>query len=265
MCIRYPCNIDNCNLCFRSNVCQVCAPGYTLNNQTNQCQAYTVQGSNCPTNCISCGSNGCQQCLNGYRLYQGLCVCNFQNCLECLGGEFCTKCADSLMPTFVANDGGCVPNVKVDMQCNVDNCLQCYGQNQCGLCYPGFNLNSAGMCVQNDCPEMQNCELCSISQNLCFLCQPGFIQPMLFSPVCEPLSGDYSCNVMGCSICESSTACQMCQETYSLNPDKTCSPASCTQNCMVCFHGNACIACSMGYYLNTDYTCQMMPTNSSNP
>lgn len=69
LCVRYPCEIENCNYCFRSSFCIVCAEGFTLNPSTNVCEVYTVQGNNCPDNCIACNENGCQTCLNGYQIY----------------------------------------------------------------------------------------------------------------------------------------------------------------------------------------------------
>lgn len=153
--------------------------------------------------------------------------------------------------------------------CKVANCFQCIVQNRCGMCDPGFSLHSNGSCIQNSCSNMTNCALCSASQSFCFLCQPGHIQSLLLGSSCEPLysSSDYSCEVMGCAICESSSTCQMCHETYNLNSNKTCSPSECTANCMICLHNNACLICDGNFYLNNNFECQAYPTysNSSTP
>ena len=80
-CLSIPCTINNCAYCFHSTVCLVCKQGYNLVN--NVCTSY-VAPSNCNVpNCVACSNNVCTSCLNGYLLYNGTCVCNFQNCLAC--------------------------------------------------------------------------------------------------------------------------------------------------------------------------------------
>lgn len=85
--------------------------------------------------------------------------------------------------------------------------MNCLNTNICSQCDNGFNLQTDGTCLQNTCNRINNCTLCSINQKICYLCNPGYIQNTLFGPACVAISANYSCNVAGCAVCQSSSVC----------------------------------------------------------
>ena len=263
-CLGFPCPIANCAYCYNSNTCLVCSVGYTL--QNGACTSYTLAAacSSIPY-CASCNTTAttptCSSCVNGYLLYNNTCVCNFQNCLQCQGSAFCTECA---FPTIapIIGGGGCIPEVNSFVLCAVANCQQCGSVNMCSLCDAGYSLNSTGCCVQNVCDNNKNCLLCSVNQDICFLPKQGYIQSTLFGPNTTAIPANYSCNVLGCAVCSSSSQCAQCLPFYNLNRG-LCDPISCTDNCVLCYETNNCTVCDFTYYLTSSFTCA--PVNSSIP
>lgn len=257
-CLGFPCQLSNCAYCYNSDVCLVCSEGYNLIN--GNCTQYN---NTCNVNnCANCSSGTCQSCINGYTLYNGVCVCNIQNCLECQGAEFCVSCAFPTIATIV-NSAGCVPEIIPYSLCNVPNCQQCNRPNLCAACDPGFALQSNGTCSQITCNSNSNCQLCSENGDICFLPLPGYIQENLFSGNAIPIPSNYSCTVDYCQYCNtSSTSCSQCLPFYSLNRGQ-CDPISCVDNCILCYETNNCTVCEFSYYLTTDFTCA--PLNSSVP
>ena len=151
-CVGYPCQIENCAYCYRSSVCIVCEQGFTLNPESSLCEAYTMP-VNCANSahCVECTDGACTTCVNGYVIFEGTCVCDFQNCLECMGGAFCTNCTWPSIPAY-ENGGGCIPMYSVNL-CNVENCAECFAVNQCSLCAVGYYLDESGVCMLNSCSD----------------------------------------------------------------------------------------------------------------
>lgn len=256
-----PCNISNCAYCFQSSICYVCKAGFNLVN--GSCTNYTVE-VNCTTpNCVSCyANNSCKACLKGYVINNGECVCGIQNCISCQG-LFCTQCA---FPTFanMAENSVCLPEIIPNIYCNVSNCRNCMGLGICAQCADGYSLQPNGTCIINSCDPDSNCSLCSSNQYICYLCKPGYIQSSLLnSSNCIQISTNYSCEVLGCTICQlnTPTICETCSPFYTKSPAGQCNPIKCLPNCAYCLTSNTCLLCSFGYYFTNASTCN--PNNST--
>lgn len=169
----------------------LCKEGYTLSN--NVCTAYTVPSTCTKPYCTACNSSGaCTTCISGYTLYEGYCVCSFQNCLACMGDGFCNVCAFPTQATYLASKA-CLPQILPFTLCNVQFCTSCSVKNVCTECDLGYTLQKNGTCLKNTCNSTSNCQLCSTDRNLCFLCNTGYIQDGLFSGNCSALSANYEC------------------------------------------------------------------------
>lgn len=92
--------------------------------------------------------------------------------------------------------------------------------NRCAECAPGFTLLANGTCSKIDCDN--NCVYCDEADNICFECEVGRIPNDFLGNECVELSDNYACEVEGCGICETSTTCQLCLQTYELTANKTC-------------------------------------------
>ena len=190
-------------------------------------------------------------------------MCNFQNCLSCMGGAFCQVCAFPTTSTLI-NSPGCLPSVVAATKCSVNNCQNCITPNVCGECDAGFTLQADKTCKQNSCSDDSNCLLCDVKENICLMCNEGYLQSEFLGTNCVEISDGYSCEVQGCGVCETSDTCDTCLYTYELTSDKQCDKISCVDNCLICFESDTCFLCSIGFYLNTDNQCAPLSDDASN-
>ena len=105
-CIKLNCNdsVANCQNCIESGKCIGCKPGYLLQNSTNGTVTCTLASTivNCgATNCVACNSTNssyCMTCAAPYKAVNGVCVCNFQNCMDCSSSAlWCNLCPQPLI------------------------------------------------------------------------------------------------------------------------------------------------------------------------
>lgn len=76
--------VKNCANCIENGKCIACQVGFNLQNSTNGTVTCTPINSTCVDNCVTCSSTGsCITCASPYIALNGICVCSFQNCLEC--------------------------------------------------------------------------------------------------------------------------------------------------------------------------------------
>jgi proprotein convertase subtilisin/kexin type 5 len=114
-------------------------------------------------------------------------------------------------------------------------------------------------CMMNNCSTLSNCQLCDQYAYECHLCNPGYmVDNLLQGGKCLPVNQNYSCNIMGCAVCNSTNnaICSSCLPTYNFM-NGTCVAYTCSiANCYLCLMNNICTVCDTGYYLAIGGTCQ---------
>lgn len=227
-CVQMPCtnNVTNCVSCVGNGTCQACAQGYNLLNSTGNTSCVAAPAfQNCSIpHCITCsqGNPGqCSQCAAQYKLINGQCYCNFQNCLDCSSSSLmCDLCPLPLQASMF--EAGCTPAPSLRLTCTVSDCSACLTETQCAICTFGFQLTAAFTCVQNNCTALglSNCQICDKWGITCQACQPGFMPSNLAQGgQCLPINPNYTCSVPGCSACSSTDnqVCVACLPTYTFN------------------------------------------------
>jgi proprotein convertase subtilisin/kexin type 5 len=280
--------MSNCLNCTASNSCSACQSGFSLysNSCLYTCPASTVSVTNastlqasclaCPSNCLSCSSLAapqCNNCLNGFYLYNGGCLSNCSSvslyvsyqmtcavcqCLTCSTFAFnCTACANPYnlynSQCILSCPNGYYASSNICLPCTV-NCLSCTSSSQCQYCFIPYALYTVNATTST-------CNL---------ICPNGTIttiDTVSFKYVCESCGGF-------CQTCQTSiTYCLSCISGYILNNNtcvstcpvgtwqiagicKICSPA-----CQACSASNPynCSQCASNYFYS-NYSC-----NSSCP
>mmetsp|Transcript_53134 Transcript_53134/g.78855 ORF Transcript_53134/g.78855 Transcript_53134/m.78855 type:complete len:1040 (+) Transcript_53134:84-3203(+) len=161
------CDLDGCSTCLLQAAsddasedtysCKECADGYYMNNQ-DTCSVCSV------TECAVCDLSGdCEECNDGFSLFDGACTSCPDNCLDCTGDSTtCKRCDDAYE---VLDDGSCG---EVDNDCG-DNCLVCGAQGVCKSCMNTYFRDTDNVCEA--C--MDNCASCS-GASTCNECLSGF-------------------------------------------------------------------------------------------
>lgn len=243
-----PCD-KNCITCAGTPTnCTTCPPGQ--NNNGGIC-------GGCPRNCISCAnSTSCLTCNRGFVAVNGVCRGCSSSCSNCSATNItqCTSCAGGLNLI----NSACV-------SCP-SNCQAC-NNGICTTCIPGFNPNSAGLCVPN-CQI--SCATCADNQP--FVCLSCYSGANLVGTTCQL---DLSCNnnstctdcgqglgyilvganciqcnsISNCLQCDpiNSQQCSLCLNGYYINGSNLCS--ACNSNCTQCVSSDVCTACISGYTL----------------
>lgn len=114
-CVKTPCNnnVSNCVNCIGNGPCVGCAQGFYLQNTTGNstCVAAPQSQSCSVSNCISCLNGNaaqCSSCAAQYKLINGQCYCNFQNCLDCSTSSLtCNLCPQPLFASL--QESTCTP------------------------------------------------------------------------------------------------------------------------------------------------------------
>jgi hypothetical protein len=245
----------NCNVFdYVFDICTTCDTGYTYSQSRGQCVSKTMPPD---AGCTSWIGDVCFSCLNGWTLYDGICVvanpeCRLRlpnypfDCGACfpgyvLSGTDCVAepvnnplCAESYLNgtckkcSFRSIKNSLGVCVSVSTQCKTWN-----GNGRCTSCYGGYLLNS-GNCIL---PSDPNCLLWS--GNKCVQCIPWTYY-------------DGSKCVQVSTVCRTYTPsnglCTSCYQGWLLkngscivNPD---------QNCRVVASDGTCTSCYGGYYYN---------------
>ncbi|ESU34701.1 Variant-specific surface protein [Giardia duodenalis] len=185
--------------------------------------------------CIECSDRfHCTECLDGYYLYDNLCVYCDDNCLTCENAATnCTNCDEG----FVLQNGRCIEVGSV-----MENCIKAKSASDsaqgCSACRGGFYLTN-GMCEK--CVE--NCQICtgaSLSE-----CKTGF-NGYRYDSGKNTLE---ECRVANCEMCVSSIdQCSVCKKGFYLSSDnKNCIKGQ-VENCKVySSNGSSCSECLAGY------------------
>ncbi len=240
--------------------CSQCASGYKLTSD------FTC--SQLPQYCLSGNGDVCTSCVNGYQVYQGICVLYVVNCLEwsrsslqcvnCLGGHYlsftnsnnyiCSKlpsyclkadiygsCLDCIQGYIIYNQL-CVDSLSI-LNCQVYNVTTF----TCVQCISGYSLNSYKRCMVSNCQSMNN-------QGQCVACFSGY-----------QLVG-FSCFIIipYCSTYNGNGLCTMCINGYVLDQfGSSCSIGD--PNCASFSAQGVCLGCINGYYIQQG-KCLLMPT-----
>lgn len=231
--------------------------------------------------CIACDDRfHCTECLDGFYLYNNVCVYCDDNCLTCeTSATNCTDCDDG----FVLQNNKCVKVGSV-----LSNCIQAKSTTNptdgCSICKGGFYIhnNECKKCVDNcqictgssmsDCKvgfngyrynnttnmlekcNGNNCEMCVSSVDSCSVCKEGFY---LSSDGRNCIKGE----VPNCKIYLSSgSSCSECLANYGVSSDgRQCSP--CLEGCKGECTESACESgeCIQGYYFNNEEKCIQCP------
>ncbi|KAL4461605.1 hypothetical protein ABPG74_016229 [Tetrahymena malaccensis] len=230
-------NIENCQEFTTSGKCKSCQLGYSLNSDTNKCQA-SAKLQNCQA---SKGQDTCTDCLPGYKLLNDG-TCKF---IDTLG-----KCSED----------------NLNCQCEKDNDIICL------LCKDGFKQTSSSfyrcgkVCLngqignQETCQQQQQikcqsgCQTCAFNNpSFCYSCQNGMqlingtcdLQPKQCKPNEFLTEGKRQICIKcpdQCSSCSSLTKCNTCVD-----------PSKSAQSLCICkqkqfYHENICIdTCPYGW------------------
>lgn len=115
----------NCQILSTPSICATCNTGYIIN----------PQGYCYDLNCANLANGSCVTCNANYKLSNGFCVKNINNCTSYSTNGTCTNCSS----VYALVQGLCV-----DVQCinqqYVNNFYVCIN------CKPGFNISTSGVC-----------------------------------------------------------------------------------------------------------------------
>ena len=136
ICIK--CEIKNCSLCLKENVCNRCKENYVLIN--NQC----IKNFGDIQFCLKYSNGICVQCEDNYYLYDGKCNLNLtytqntsyekMSCTEdSIRNEICIQ-------NYYYKNNNCTP-------CFDQKCFFCYDGIGCIICKDGYNLID-GRCLK---------------------------------------------------------------------------------------------------------------------
>lgn len=171
------CSVANCASCESNfTVCQICASGYTLNND-KKCEKCTFSEADQSSfySCTKFAQNSCvcEKCMSGFALDNGRCVkCTVANCNDCPASkDRCVSCAAGYK---VSGKNDSFGGDKCEA-CNVINCVSYSIGCNCSVCSTGFSLQN-GVCEVSQivnkrsvgvafCVNESDASLCSDLQN----------------------------------------------------------------------------------------------------
>ena len=286
----YTCNINNCGKCSGKSKCEECKTGFflTLVNNVTTCSECTGAGcSACKNNatvCTACNAgfklvgsactkctatDGAKDCYCGSAKFwnstTGACISCMKGCVQCSNENTCEVCD----PLYYMDKGICKQYGYLPEKCSA-----VYPMDYCRTCVAGTFYNaSASIATCDDCSLVfPDCALCNADK--CLLCKTGYALnstncTACALPNCLTCSSLNTCdqckegyyfnglNCMkcssGCTTCYGKKSCQICDTTFYMNENNTCSP--CVGNCNSCSNSTNCMVCSDGYYLNNS-TCE---------
>ena len=288
--------IPKCLQCIQSRVpgaisvllCEICAPGYVLNDYKISCIE-----ENCEVeHCLECEDGGeCGECLPGYMLEDNICkLCSdltFAGCEACKakeGGYICTACKSTnygeQRQTPQTEEVQCIFCSSLSSGCQVCLLDSAGSMTQCLVCYEGFSKGGPTDCL--DCSQFQSeCLMCEskigdLNPDNCLMCSENY-ELKLSGTVyyCR----EKTCNADNCITCEGEQ-CTKCFGTTFLTPDNSlcynaelCSKFSLKlestnwklDECYTCpsnmiYNGTICINCYVDHCVST--ACQKLETNS---
>jgi hypothetical protein len=251
----------------------------------------------CPTSCITCSSQGCLTCLNGYYLSNQLCLVCAANCISCTSA-LCMQCSNG----FSLQNGVCESVGRGTSSTNINNtviqcgpgCLVCTSSasNQiiCTTAQIGYSIVAG---VATKC-STSICLTCASGSMTCSSCFDGYtliggsciacLDPNAVS--CLPANLNYStlCTYKYSAAVTSTSAggyCQPCAINClkcDINGPANCDPSQCvlgfvqltgTLNCTACFNScpvcdsnnpNICLNCGPRRYSDGQGSCLNCPS-----
>ena len=198
------CLANNCTKCFDTfnTYCLVCDPGFYLNTTSYKCFSCKI------TNCKTCDSRICYDCMIGFQLFPDGTKCLPYLCEgDLIFNGFSCSCP---IGTYFANSS-CVQCQQNCHWCDADGCVECqngfFKQNQ-----------QCVACIANckECTTQTDCKVCSekffyeeISQKCISV---GFNRTFIIvnrlAVQCLP----------GCIECTSNGSCTLCSAGFSFSP-----------------------------------------------
>ena len=285
--------IPNCQYCSQTNVCGICAPGYTLTaGSCIQCNIVACLG------CTMSASNviTCNACAAGYTLNAASTACVLTNCppqcATCNALNQCLTCNKPFNPIPNSNNQCytcAIPNCKT---CNNNGCQTCFAPwivspnngtclypattstciastgGTCTACVQGYSLNNNAVCTL--CPNSPICATCTFSTaspsvSTCASCIQGYyISNTGSTTTCVACTyatcGQNGCNSGICSAWAPSTGLQ----TYTTTTSTTTQsyfPYTCDNGCAQCsqYYPTACTQCSPGYFMQVSASTNNLP------
>lgn len=198
---------DSCLSCA-SDRCIQCKDGYYLENW----ECYS-----CSSNCLSCSADGCEKCEKTSFLKNGICYESIPNCLSCYKQKtYCMNC-DYLDWT----------NTTIYFAfCSSDKCSFCLS-NSCGVCKYGF-FRENFECFECSV-RYERCLHCN--ETKCISCEYGHqnikgvcAKECMFGTYQEKSSGlciNCSLKFSGCFSC-TEEKCLICRNGFSLDENGKC-------------------------------------------
>lgn len=203
-----------CRTCSpdQPEVCLSCFNPEVLNTATNKCEKPKCTEQYC----LSCNTDGaCQQCFEGYSVYNSACVKCQDGCPSCTSG------ADKCDVTISTCKAGYVYSPHVSRSVNY-TCAEC-----------------ATGCISCSVTDISNCTSCN----------EGFYASL------NSETNVLRCNICmeNCRSCTSGTTCTTCLSGYRLNSDSTKCIERCDSNCLTCKDANktVCLSCYAGNTLSS--------------
>lgn len=239
---------------YISSVCTTCKTGYVYYGSRDQC----VKSTSPPdAGCTSWIGDVCFSCLNGWTLYDGICVVANPNC-RIRSSSYPFNCV-ACFPGYTLSGSSCLPNPVNNPLCAV---FDQYGA--CTVCSFRSIKNALGVCVEVN-------PLCNTydGNGFCLSCYQGYI---LNGGSCI-LPSDPNCLIWSGSTCvqcipwtyyngtkcvQVSTACRtfssvtgLCTSCYTgwTLSNGVCS-VNADPNCQTVGANGICSACYGGYYYN---------------
>ena len=245
-----------------SSVCESCASGYDLVNNTCTSSLCSIQY------CAACSTSlECGTCAAGFTLAStnvtcvSDCLSTLSNCLLCSNSTTCTVCESN----YILTNGSCV------LPCtSVTNCVACLTTNICRACGTGFTVSTNGNTCDVVC-QVSGCASCpSSTSTTCTTCASGYTSYVDgVNTKCARNCGDgevdtgsngtVSCtscdasitNCLTCSVHTNSTVvyCDACLDGYFINGQicDLCSGA--LTDCLSCSDPFTCTGCASGFFL----------------
>ena len=143
--------VQNCDVIENENRCLVCSIYYCVDGKTGQCEDNDIINDMEKKFYFRCNrtnseSTGCETCLEGYELKDGLCY-DDQHCIEKKDGK-CTKCQKTEYEYYEQ----CINNVFGCIEAYYDEyCLECNNLTDigtCTKCIEGFELDEYDVCFE---------------------------------------------------------------------------------------------------------------------
>ncbi|CAD8203433.1 unnamed protein product [Paramecium octaurelia] len=292
----YPCQ-DNCQTCSNKQTCINCVSNsfYLDNSKCTQCSFpcltclsqtkclscvndyyyYLKEHQNCvqcPAPCITCYYDQtalCNSCIESYYLFN-------QQCYEC--PLFCkNNCnfdrINNLVQCGQCQTGFYATQLSIPFECKKckDQCTSCTNEELCLECSQGYILNN-GKC--QSCSQLYSNQCISCNNLFCLKCQNGYqltngncIKDLIIDvPIClvekqyyNTISNTCESCIQNCIICNTSSTCVRCDESYYWK-SQIC--VSCKFPCNTCLSDQFCLTISNQLYYIDDAITDLNQINS---